>query len=95
MAKRRRGRGEGGVELLKSGSWRGVFCKIVDGKRVRASKTFKTKPEALAWVAQQQAAAHSPCAPPFSTISRTHRRNEIRYCFGVRLCTMLTLPLRY
>lgn len=62
MARRRRGRGEGGVEQLPSGSWRGVFCRIVDGQRVRASKTFQTKPEALAWVAAQQAAGTRPAA---------------------------------
>lgn len=56
MAKRKRGRGEGGVELLPSKRWRGVVCRVVEGKRVRASKTFDSKPEALAWVAAQQAA---------------------------------------
>ncbi len=60
--KRRRGNGEGGVEQLPSGSWRGVVCRYVDGKRVRESKTFKTKPEALAWVAAQQAAGTRPAA---------------------------------
>lgn len=59
MAKRRRGRGEGGVEQLPSGSWRAVTPARTDpatGKRVRESKTFPTKPEALTWLAQQTAA---------------------------------------
>jgi len=60
MAKRKRGRGEGGVELLPSGRWRGVVCRVVEGKRVRASKTFDSKPEALAWVAAQQVKADAP-----------------------------------
>jgi integrase len=62
VAKRKRGRGEGGVEQLPSGRWRGVVCRIVDGERVRASKTLPTKPEALAWVAQQVAAGTKPAA---------------------------------
>lgn len=59
MAKRRRGRGEGGVEQLPSGSWRAVTPARTDpatGKRVRASKTFPAKSEALAWLAAQVAA---------------------------------------
>lgn len=51
----RRGRGEGGVERLPSGSWRGVVCRTTpDGKRLRQSKTFEKKGDLLAWMAKTQ-----------------------------------------
>ena len=50
MARSRRGRGEGGVERLPSGKWRGVKTAVVNGQRVRSSKSFDTKAEALEWL---------------------------------------------
>lgn len=52
MAKRR-GRGEGGLETLPSGKVRAVICRVVGGKRVRESKSFRTKREALDWRAER------------------------------------------
>lgn len=48
----RRGRGEGGIEKLPSGSYRAVVCRThpLTGERVRQSKTFKLKADAQAWV---------------------------------------------
>lgn len=51
MAKRR-GRGEGGLEQLKSGSWRAVISLGIDkgtGKRVKESRAFGTKAKAVEW----------------------------------------------
>lgn len=53
MAKRtkRRGTGEGGIEELPSGKWRAILCRTDHaGKRVRSSKSFPTKREALDWL---------------------------------------------
>lgn len=50
--KSRRGRGEGSVSTLPSGKFRAVVSLGVDQatkKRVKMSKTFKTKGEALSW----------------------------------------------
>jgi integrase len=50
---RRRGRGEGYVEQLPSGSWRAVVSLGVDratGKRRRLTTTRRTKPLARAWL---------------------------------------------
>lgn len=55
---KRRGRGEGGLEQLPSGSWRAVVVVKSEAdtkKRHRVSKTFSTKPEALLWSRQQTA----------------------------------------
>ncbi len=47
----RRGRGEGGIERLPSGSYRAVVCRTdAAGTRTRQSKTFTAKADALAWV---------------------------------------------
>lgn len=54
MGKKRRGRGEGGLEQLPSRNWRAVHAKVVNGKLERSSKTFPTKPEAQRWLAAQQ-----------------------------------------
>ncbi|MCE9561113.1 MAG: site-specific integrase [Planctomycetes bacterium] len=56
IAKTRRGWGEGRVTQLKSGRWRAVISTGSDGngKRLRDSKTFKTKPEATLWLAQRK-----------------------------------------
>lgn len=49
MAKRR-GRGEGGIELRPSGKWRAILCRTLPtGERIRSSKSFDTKAEALTW----------------------------------------------
>ena len=56
MAKKRRGRGEGEVELLPSGHYRARVTRGIDpktGKRIRESATFPTKQEALEWRAQR------------------------------------------
>lgn len=45
----RRGRGEGSFEVLPSGRVRAVLSKVVDGERVRMTKTFDTKREAVEW----------------------------------------------
>lgn len=50
MSRRRRGTGEGGIEELPSGSWRAILCRTgPDGNRVRSSKSFPTKAQALEW----------------------------------------------
>lgn len=52
MAKKRRGRGEGGIEELPSGAFRAVVSLGLDPvtkKRVREAATFATKREALEW----------------------------------------------
>jgi integrase len=57
MPAKRRGRGEGNLEQLPSGSWRAVVSLGVDPvsrKRVRMSRTFETKREAMAWRADRQ-----------------------------------------
>ena len=54
--KKRRGRGEGEVELLPSGSYRARVTMGIDpvtGKRLRESSTFPTKQEALEWRASR------------------------------------------
>jgi integrase len=52
---KRRGRGEGGVEVLPSGKFRAIVCTTSpEGKRTRSSKSFATKAEALAWLRQTQ-----------------------------------------
>lgn len=55
MAKRR-GRGEGGLEQLRSGNWRAVIslgrCRET-GKRLRDSETFSTKQKAIEWRARR------------------------------------------
>lgn len=58
----RRGRGEGGIERLPSGSWRGVVCKTdpATGGRVRQSKTFKMKADLLAWMASVRESGPAP-----------------------------------
>jgi integrase len=63
MAKRRRGRGEGSIEELSSGHWRAVTpSRMVDGKRVRASRVFQSKPEAIAWLTAEIASGRQPAA---------------------------------
>lgn len=55
MAKRR-GRGEGSIEQLPSGSWRAIVSLGTDpqtGKRIKRSATYDTKREALEWRDQQ------------------------------------------
>lgn len=63
MAKRkpkaRRDWGEGRIEELPSGKWRAVISggrDPITGKRLRPSKTFPTKAEAIEWKSRQQAA---------------------------------------
>jgi integrase len=59
MAARRRGRGEGSIEQLPSGKFRVVLSLGTDPvtkKQRKATATFPTKREALAWRAEQQAA---------------------------------------
>lgn len=46
----RRGRGEGGIEKLPSGKWRAVRAAVVAGRMRRASKSFPTRAEAVAWL---------------------------------------------
>jgi len=45
----RRGSGEGHIEELPSGSFRAVVSRTVDGKRVKQSKTFTKRTDAVAW----------------------------------------------
>lgn len=45
----RRGRGEGSFELLPSGRVRAIISQVIDGQRVRESKTFDTKKQAIEW----------------------------------------------
>lgn len=53
--KKRRGWGEGRVEQLSSGRWRAVVSAgVVEGKRVRESKTFAVKSDAVAWIASRK-----------------------------------------
>lgn len=49
MAKSRRGRGEGSFEQLPSGRWRCVVSAVINGERIKQSKTFDTKKEAQDW----------------------------------------------
>lgn len=53
---KRRGRGEGSVEPLPSGSFRAcVVLRTILGKKDRLTHTCKTKTEALAWLRARQA----------------------------------------
>lgn len=58
MATRRRGRGEGSIEVLPSGKFRVVLsCGVgPGGKRQKMTRTFLTKREAAAWRDEQLAA---------------------------------------
>lgn len=57
MAKKRRGRGEGGIEQLPGGKWRATRSGgIHDGKQVRERKTFDSKSQALEWLHEALAA---------------------------------------
>lgn len=60
--RKRRGRGEGSVEQLPSGSWRAVVSSIDPrtGKRVRQSKTDPDKAVVVRWAASH---AGKPVAP--------------------------------
>lgn len=51
---RHRGRGEGGVQQLPSGSWRATYCRVIDGKRHRETSTHRTKSEALDWLSEKR-----------------------------------------
>src|SRR4051794_38005688 len=55
MARKRRGRGEGSIEELPSGAWRVIVSagQGPDGKRRKATATFPTKKEAMAWREEQ------------------------------------------
>lgn len=46
---KRRGKGEGHIEELPSGAFRAVVSKTIDGRRVKQSKTFAKRAEAVAW----------------------------------------------
>lgn len=52
MGKKRRGRGEGGLEQLASGKWKATRSAGLDskGKPIRQRKTFATKQMALEWL---------------------------------------------
>ncbi len=52
---RRRGRTFGTVERIASGRWRARFRPHAGALRVTAPETFKTKADASAWLATQQA----------------------------------------
>ncbi len=51
MSKKRRGRGEGSIEILPSGKYRAVVSSVdpLTGKRLKTTSTFATKDEAVAW----------------------------------------------
>lgn len=59
MAKRR-SKGEGSIEKLPSGSYRAIVSRMVNGRRVRTSKTFKRQSDAIAW--RDKAKAEGPAA---------------------------------
>ena len=58
MAKRR-GRGDGGIEVLPSGRYRATYCRVVSGERVRETSTHRTKSEALEWLRSRSQAGPS------------------------------------
>lgn len=60
MAKRR-SKGDGGIEVLKSGKFKAVVCRTVNGKRVRSSKVFDLKADAQAFL--RAGAETGPTAP--------------------------------
>lgn len=57
---KRRGRGEGSFEQLPSGSWRVVLSRVIDGERVRMTKAFPTKQEAVEWRDRNKANVAKP-----------------------------------
>lgn len=64
---KRRGRGEGSMEPLPSGSWRAEFSAGVgpDGKPTRHRKTFKRKADAAGWLAETRTRSdRNELAPP-------------------------------
>lgn len=71
----RRGRGEGGVERLPSGSWRAEVRKTDPdtGRTLRTRKTFKTKPEALQWIRTAEPAAPGTLGDWLTTWLGLHR----------------------
>lgn len=108
MGKQRRGKGEGGVERLPSGSWRAVVTRRdpATGKRVRTSKAFADKPSALAWLAKQQDAARpassrtlNDWADTYLDIYRTRQApgsvRNLRFALGAYIRPYLgRVPLR-
>lgn len=69
---RRRGQGEGGIERLPSGKYRAVVCSFVNGERHRASKSFATKADALAWLRARLAEKAAAGADDIATTLRTY-----------------------